>query len=157
MRAARSQRDEDVESEHGRRQHQRQRDERVDGPSAPPVREREPARQRQSDREQDQRGGGRQAEAEDDGRPIHRGLRRPISPRVATTRGSSAVVIVPNAARSLATPFGAPRFGVFSRLNTSARSSSAAAGANGDTAHQREIDVAIRRAADRDCARPSRS
>ena len=73
--ASRSQRHEDVVSEDGRRQHERQRDERVDGPSAPPVRQREPARERQSDRQQDDRRRRREPEAEGDGRPVHRGFR----------------------------------------------------------------------------------
>ena len=49
---------------------------------------------------------------------------------------------------------GAPSCGVFSRLKISARSSSAAPPADRHAAHQREIDVAIRRARAPDCATP---
>ena len=47
------------------------------------------------------------------------------------------------------TAFGAPRFAVFSRLNTSARSSIARLPPSRHAPHQREIDVAVRRPAHR--------
>jgi molybdate transport system substrate-binding protein len=71
-RAARPQGHEDVEAKHGRRQHERQRDQGIDDPTAAPIREREPSGERKSNHEQNQGGGGRQAETEGDGRPVHR-------------------------------------------------------------------------------------
>ena len=111
-RAPRSERDEDVESEHRRRQHERQRHERVNRPSAATLRERQPAGQRQADDKKNQRRRGREAEAEGDGRPVHCPMLLRLEQELEAElhdarieRGGDRAEV-----RGARTAFGAPRF-----------------------------------------------
>src|SRR6185369_203155 len=70
-RTSRPQHHEDVVPEDGRRQDQRQRNQRIDRPASPAARQRKPARERQSDRQQYDRRRRREPKAEEDGGPVH--------------------------------------------------------------------------------------
>ena len=103
-RAQRADRDQHVEAEHRRRQHQRQRDDRLDEELPAPRREHDPVRERHADRQQHQRRGRGEADAEPDRGPVHAlAIRKRRSRTASRIAWPSALSRNPRSARAAST------------------------------------------------------